>query len=112
MMRLLLLLACLAVLLQGQPQRATPVETVYVLKPAFVFDGESAQLHANWAVLVRGQKIVQVGPAGGINASGAKTIDLPGLTLLPGLIEAHSHVLLHPYSETIDRKSTRLNSSH
>ena len=101
MMRLLLLLACLAVLLQGQPQRPTPVETVYVLKPAYVFDGESAQLHANWAVLVRGQKIAQVGPAGSINGSGAKTIDLPGLTLLPGLIEAHSHVLLHPYSETV-----------
>ena len=30
----------------------------------------------------------------------AETIDLPGTTLLPGLIEAHSHVLLHPYNET------------
>ena len=96
MRRLLLLLICLAVLLPGQTQRATTVETVYVLKPAYVFDGESAQLHANWAVLVREQKIVQVGPAGSINAPGAKTIELAGLTLLPGLIEAHSHVLLHP----------------
>ena len=101
-MRALLLLVCLAVFLTGQIQRATPVETAYLLKPAYVFDGESAQLHANWLVLVRGQKIVQVGPAGSINAvSDAKTIDLPGLTLMPGLIEAHSHVLLHPYSETV-----------
>jgi imidazolonepropionase-like amidohydrolase len=92
----LLVLLCLAVLF---PARQTPPETTYLLKPAHVFDGE--QLHDNWAVLVRGEKIVQVGPAGSVHAgSGAKQIDLPGLTLLPGLIEAHSHVLLHPYSET------------
>lgn len=92
----LLLLLCLAVLFSA---RQTPPETTYLLKPAHVFDGE--QLHDNWVVLVRGEKIVQVGPPGSINGgSGAKQIDLPGLTLLPGLIEAHSHVLLHPYSET------------
>lgn len=77
-------------------------ETVYLLKPAHVFDGESAQLHDNWAILVRGQKIEAVGPASGINAPAeAKTIELAGLTLMPGLIEAHSHILLHPYSETL-----------
>src|SRR6185503_5947132 len=74
-------------------------ESTYLLKPAHVFDGE--ELHDNWVVLVRGDKIVEVGPAATITAaSGAKQIELPGLTLLPGLIEAHSHVLLHPYSET------------
>jgi imidazolonepropionase-like amidohydrolase len=77
-------------------------ETVYLLKPAHVFDGESAQLHDDWAILVRGQKIEAVGPAASINApANAKTIELAGLTLMPGLIEAHSHVLLHPYSETL-----------
>lgn len=77
-------------------------ETVYLLKPAHVFDGDSAQLHDNWAILVRGQKIEAVGPASGINAPAeAKTIELAGLTLMPGLIEAHSHILLHPYSETL-----------
>jgi imidazolonepropionase-like amidohydrolase len=77
-------------------------ETVYLLKPAHIFDGESAQLHDNWAILVRGQKIEAVGPAATITApADAKVIDLTGLTLMPGLIEAHSHVLLHPYSETV-----------
>jgi len=77
-------------------------ETVYLLKPAHVFDGESAQLHDNWAILVRGQKIEAVGPAATTKApADAKVIELPGLTLMPGLIEAHSHVLLHPYSETV-----------
>ncbi|HYK20475.1 MAG TPA: amidohydrolase family protein [Pyrinomonadaceae bacterium] len=84
-----------------QTQRPAPPETVYLLRPARIFDGESAQLHDNWVVLVRGEKIEAVGPASSVgDASGAKVIDLPGLTLMPGLIEAHSHVLLHPYSET------------
>jgi imidazolonepropionase-like amidohydrolase len=100
-MRFLLLLMCLA-LGFSQAQQTKPVETVYLLKPAHVFDGESAQLHDNWVVLVRGEKIEAVGPASSVNApAGAKVIDLPGLTLMPGLIEAHSHVLLHPYSETV-----------
>lgn len=71
----------------------------YVLKPARVFDGE--QLHEGWAVLVRGEKIEAVGTVNEIKApADAKVIELPGATLMPGLIEAHSHCLLHPYSET------------
>ena len=77
-------------------------ETVYLLKPAHVFDGESAQLHDDWAIVVRGQKIEAVGSPAMIRVpADAKLIELPGLTLMPGLIEAHSHVLLHPYSETL-----------
>ena len=71
---------------------------VTVLKPARVFDGETT--HEGWAVRVRGSRIDAVGPAAGIAAPGAKEIDLPGTTLLPGLVEGHSHVLLHPYNET------------
>jgi len=72
---------------------------VYLLKPARVFDGE--MMHEGWAVLVRGQRIEAAGPAGSITAStAAETIDLPGTTLMPGLVEAHSHVLLHAYNET------------
>ena len=100
-MRLLLCLVCLA-LAFPQAQQTKPAETVYLLKPAHVFDGESAQLHDNWVVLVRGEKIEAVGPASSVSApASAKVIDLAGLTLMPGLIEAHSHVLLHPYSETV-----------
>ncbi|HJP94535.1 MAG TPA: amidohydrolase family protein [Pyrinomonadaceae bacterium] len=100
-MRYFFLLLCLAMVLP-QTQRSAPPETVYLLRPAHIFDGESAQLHDNWVVLVRGDKIEAVGPANSISgASNAKVIDLPGLTLMPGLIEAHSHVLLHPYSETV-----------
>src|SRR5438132_6136924 len=77
-------------------------ETVYLLKPAHVFDGESAQPHDGWVVLVRGEKIEAIGSATEVKApTDAKVIDLPGMTLMPGLIDAHSHVLLHPYSETV-----------
>ena len=71
---------------------------VYVLKPARVFDGEA--MHEGWSVVVRGQRIEAAGPAATTAApAGAETIDLPNTTLMPGLIEAHSHVLLHAYNE-------------
>lgn len=71
----------------------------FLLRPAAVFDGET--LHPGWAVLTEGEKIKAVGPAGQLAApAGARTLELPGLTLLPGLIEGHSHLLLHPYNET------------
>lgn len=87
---------------QTQAPAPKAPETVYLLKPAHIFDGESAQLHDGWVVLVRGEKIEAIGSASEIKVpANAKVIDLPGLTLMPGLIDAHSHVLLHPYSETV-----------
>src|SRR2546422_585518 len=87
---------------QIQSPAPKPPDAVYLLKPAHIFDGESAQLHDGWVVLVRGEKIEAVGSAGEVKApADAKVIDLPGLTLMPGLIDAHSHILLHPYSETV-----------
>ncbi len=70
-----------------------------VLRPAAVFDGD--MLHPNWVVVVNGDKIVAAGaPAEVAIPSDARTIDLPNDTLLPGLIEGHSHLFLHPYNET------------
>jgi imidazolonepropionase-like amidohydrolase len=87
---------------QTQSTVSKPPETSYLLKPSRIFDGESAQLHNGWIVLVRGEKIEAVGPSSEIKTpADTKVIDLPGMTLMPGLIDAHSHVLLHPYSETI-----------
>jgi imidazolonepropionase-like amidohydrolase len=84
-----------------EAQQSKPPETVYLLRPAAIFDGDAAELHRGWVVLVRGEKIEAIGPASEVKAPAeAKTIDLPNLTLMPGLIEAHSHMLLHPYSET------------
>jgi imidazolonepropionase-like amidohydrolase len=94
------LLASVAQLTSAGQERAAgglAAQTVTVLRPARVFDGES--LHEGWAARVRGNRIDAVGPLDGVGAPGATVIDLPGATLLPGLIEGHSHVLLHPYDE-------------
>ena len=73
---------------------------IYLLKPERVFDGVSEHSHTGWGVVVRQEQIVAAGPLSDLSApAGAKTIDLPGMTLLPGLIDAHSHLLLHPYNE-------------
>jgi imidazolonepropionase-like amidohydrolase len=71
---------------------------VTVLRPARVFDGEI--MHEGWGVRIRGQRIEAAGPVASLSTEGAATIELPGLTLLPGLIEGHSHVFLHAYNET------------
>ncbi|HYT74086.1 MAG TPA: amidohydrolase family protein [Vicinamibacterales bacterium] len=72
---------------------------VTVLRPARVFDGES--MHEGWAVRVRGDRIDSAGPAASVAAATGTVIDMPGATLMPGMVEGHSHVLLHPYNETI-----------
>src|SRR5436305_418313 len=100
----IILTACLFFqdMFSTEAQQSKPPEAVYLLRPASIFDGESAELHKGWAVIVRGDKIEAVGPANDLKVPpDAKTIDLPNLILMPGLIEAHSHVLLHPYSETL-----------
>src|SRR3982750_704292 len=81
---------------QTAPREAAAVT---VLRPARVFDGES--MHEGWAVRVRGDRIEAAGPAALVATPGATAIDMPGTTLMPGLIEGHSHVLLHPYNETV-----------
>jgi imidazolonepropionase-like amidohydrolase len=78
------------------PGVAQPV----ALKPARVFDGIAPAAHDGWVVVVRGERIEAAGPAGAVPIpEGARTIELPGMTLLPGLIDLHTHVLLHPYDE-------------
>src|SRR3989449_7184829 len=88
-------------MLAGAQQPPVPPAPVSLLKPARIWNGEAAALRDGWVVLVRGERIEAVGPASEVKVpADARVIDLPGTTLMPGLIEAHSHVLLHPYSET------------
>ena len=87
-----MLLRLPAFLLFLLPLAAQPL---LVLKAARVFDGET--MHQNWSVRVRGNRIEAVGPS--VDNAGAKLLDLGDVTLMPGLVEGHSHVLLHPYNE-------------
>lgn len=88
-------LLCAAMLIAGaDPAPAKPI----LLKPARVFDGAAA--HEGWVVRVRGDRIEKAGPPADVTVpDDARMIDLPGMTLIPGLIDAHTHLLLHPYNE-------------
>src|SRR6476469_3014428 len=90
------LIFALIALSLAAPAAADPL----LIHPARVFDGVNAQPHEGWSVLVDGDRIAAVGPS--LNApAGVRTIDLPNATLLPGMIEGHSHLFLHPYNETL-----------
>lgn len=89
-----LLLLCILFMIMSQQTRAQ-----LLLKADRVFDGH--EMHNNWVVLVEGESITYAGPSNGLRVPrGTIEKDLGGMTLLPGLIEGHSHLLLHPYNET------------
>lgn len=93
------LLTALALTLSpGLAAAAQPI----LLKPARVWTAENTgSPREGWAVLVKDGKISAVGPAAQIDATGAEVVDLPGATLIPGLMDLHSHLFLHPYNETL-----------
>lgn len=73
--------------------------TSYVLKPDQVFDG--VEMHKNWVVVVDNGLIKYAGPGNKLPTGNAvEILDLPGTTLMPGMIEGHGHLFLHPYNET------------
>lgn len=74
------------------------IQAQTLLQPDRVFDGE--EMHDHWVVLAEGNRITYVGELSGIKLpKKTEKIDLKGMTLMPGLIEGHSHLLLHPYNE-------------
>jgi len=80
---------------------AAPAGPPILLVPDRVWDAIDNAPHDGWVVLVRGDRIEAAGPRAQISApADATTIQLTGTTLIPGLIEGHSHLLLHPYNET------------
>lgn len=93
-----LLTALALILAPGLALAAQPV----LLRPARVWTAENAgPPREGWAVLVKDGKIAAVGPAAQIDSTGAEIVDLPGATVIPGLMDLHSHLFLHPYNETL-----------
>jgi imidazolonepropionase-like amidohydrolase len=78
---------------------AQPARTI-VLHAARLLDVESGNLTAPGEILVQGERIAAVGPSV-THPSGAQVIDLGDTTLLPGLIDAHVHLFLHPGAEDL-----------
>jgi len=94
-MKKIILLLCISAIFS----LCCDAQKLTLLKPDRVFDGQN--MHENWWVLISGNHIEAVGDAQTFKAAaGAEVVDLKGMTLLPGLIEGHSHLFLHPYNET------------
>lgn len=84
----------------AQPQRIA-------IRAARLIDGKSDAVMSNGVVLVEGDKITAVGPGIAI-PSDAKVIDLGDATLLPGLIDAHTHLLLEMDGANISAQDTEM----
>jgi len=97
-----LLALSLAATASGQPRATGEPSLPIVLAPDAVWDGVADAPKKGWVVVVRGSRIESVGRADSTKIpAGAERIALPGTTLIPGLIEGHSHLFLHPYNETL-----------
>ncbi|HEX2611832.1 MAG TPA: amidohydrolase family protein, partial [Gemmatimonadales bacterium] len=83
---------------QVRPDTVRPAAPV-LLVPDAVWDGTEDAPHSGWVVLVSSGHIDTLGLADQVAPKGVTRIDLPGTTLIPGLIEGHSHLFLHPYNE-------------
>jgi imidazolonepropionase-like amidohydrolase len=86
---------------QFYAQEQKPASKTYVLRAAAMFDGRSDTLISPGLVVVSGGRMIGVGPAATVPA-GAEIIALGDATLLPGFIDAHTH-LSFPYSDDYDR---------
>src|SRR5436305_2933503 len=92
------LLLTLSILTAAQLQAQSPV-SVTIVRASRLLDPRSGNVLAPAAVLIEGGKIKEVGPPSQVQAkapAGAKTIDLGTVTLLPGLIDSHTHLLIDP----------------
>jgi imidazolonepropionase-like amidohydrolase len=95
-------LGTLAVMALADAAAAAAEPARYLLEPDAVWTPGEAAPRAGWVVAIEGQKITAVGPKAQVAAPpGAQVVALPGTTLTPGLIELHSHLLLHAYNETV-----------
>lgn len=85
----------------AQPAATTPANASVLLIPDRVFLGTEDSARTGWVVLVQGERIVAVGPRASVNVpADARRIELRGSTLMPGMIEGHTHLFLHAYNET------------
>jgi imidazolonepropionase-like amidohydrolase len=81
----------------GQIPTPAPPPVSYVIRAAHMIDGKSDVVQTDVAVVIEGDHIVAVGPRAQMASripAGAQTVDLGNATILPGLIDNHTHVLL------------------
>lgn len=93
-----IIIVALAILLKVSPAQAQQEDMLLI--PDAIFDGVSAELITGKAVLVSDGRIARIDDVAAFDGVEEERFDMPGQTLMPGLIDLHSHVLLHPYDET------------
>ena len=98
--------ACAVIASTGRATAQVPVARdsarATLLVPDAVWDGVADAPQRGWVVLIRGSRIEAAGPAARVTApAGATRVEMSGTTLIPGLIEGHAHLFLHPYSEAL-----------
>ena len=86
---LLVVVATIFAMSQTAPRRV-------VVRAGKVLDVKTGQTASNQAITIEGDKIVSIGPAGNVASEGATIIDLPNATVLPGLIDSHTHITFDP----------------
>src|SRR5438874_2489935 len=92
---LLVLLFAMLLVLTGSARAQAPAGTRTILRPWRALDVRTGELRSNQAVVIEGEKIVQIGSASEVKAAAVDTtIDLPEATLLPGLIDMHTHLTM------------------
>ncbi len=92
--------AGLLALIHRAPAQTNTTPAPVVLHAARLLDIETGRISAPGEVLLRGERIAEVGSAVS-HPAGAQMIDLDDTTLLPGLIDAHVHLFLHPGAEDL-----------
>src|SRR5436309_10433934 len=94
--------------LSGTAQQATRPQVL--IKAGRLIDPKAGTVLANQAILVEGDRVKETGPAATVAAhaaAGARVIDLGAATVLPGLIDCHTHITSDPgdYYEQLFRRS-------
>jgi len=107
MPRSVLLLVALSAAAAAQTPNAPARADTVVLRAARLIDGTGAAPVQNGVVVVAGDRIIAVGAAGAVRApQGARTIDLGDATLLPGFIDAHTHIIGRPLADPQSDEAT------